>query len=117
MNKTIMDESIHSLPLAIADELNRMTANLDHMDADVRGHKQLCRCVERMKTTLQAYGYEIVPMLGQPYTDGMKVMAHFVIDEQMASDEPPRITSVTRPQVNFQGRMIQVAQVTVSQHL
>ena len=111
------DNISHDLPLAIADELNRMTVNLSHMPADVRGYKQLCRCVERMETALQAYGYEVVHLLGQAYTDGMKVMANFVIDEQMQSDEAPRITNVSRPQVNYQGRMIQVAQVTVSQPL
>ena len=47
----------------------------------------------------------------------MSVMARFVIDEQMGSDDPPRITSVTIPQVSYQGRMIQVAEVTVSQPL
>ena len=104
----------HSLPLAIADELNRMEANLAYMNADVTGYKQLCRCVERMKTVLQTYGYEMVSLLGQTYTDGMRVVAHFVIDEEMESDAPPRITGVSKPQVNFEGHMIQVAQVTVS---
>ncbi|MBO7067905.1 MAG: hypothetical protein J6W52_04415 [Bacteroidaceae bacterium] len=115
MNNT--DNMNHNLPLAIANELNRMEANLIHMQPDVRGYKQLSQCVERMKTTLQAYGYEIVNMLGQSYTDGMRVMARFVIDEQMAPEEAPRITSVVRPQVNYQGQMIQVAEVTVSQPL
>ena len=107
----------HSLPLAIVDELNRMEANLQHMPSDVRGYKQLCRSVERMKDILKAYGYEVVSLLGRPYTDGMRVIARFVIDEQMASDDVPRITSVTKPQVNYQGRLIQVAEVTVSQPL
>lgn len=107
----------HNLPLAFADELNRMMVNLDHMPADVRGHKQLCRCVERMNSVLQAYGYEMVNLLGKTYTDGMKVMANFVIDENMSADDAPRITNVTKPQVNYQGKMIQVAQVTVSQPL
>lgn len=111
------DNIRHDLPLAIADELNRMKVNLSHMPSDVRGYKQLCRCVERMESTLQAYGYEVVSLLGQTYIDGMKVMADFVIDEQMQSDAPPRISNVSRPQVNYQGRMIQVAQVTVSQPL
>jgi hypothetical protein len=107
----------HGLPLAIADELNRMEANLAHMDTGVRGYKQLCRSVERMKTVLQSHGYELISLLGQPYTDGMRVMAHFVIDDQMNPNDEPRITSVAKPQVNYLGRMIQVAQVTVSQPL
>ena len=110
-------DNIHSLPLAIADELNRMEANLAHIQPDVRGYKQLRRSVERMKDVLQAFGYEVVSLLGQPYTDGMKVMANFVIDEEMSSDSQPLITNVAKPQVNYQGRMIQAAQVTVSQPL
>ena len=114
----MMNEDVdHSLPLAIANELNRMEANLTHMSADVRGYKQLCRSVERMKDTLQAYGYEVVGLLGKPYTDGMRVMARFVIDEQMDSADVPRITAVAKPQVSYQGRLIQVAEVTVSQPL
>ena len=93
------DNISHDLPLAIADELNRMKVNLSHMPTDVRGYKQLCRCVERMETALQAFGYEMVNHLGQEYADG----------------KAPRITNVMRPQVNYQGRIIQVAQVTVSQ--
>ncbi len=116
MNKET-DTTSHSLPLAIVDELNRMEANLQHMPSDVRGYKQLCRSVERMKDTLQAYGYEVVSLLGRPYTDGMRVIARFVIDEQMVSDDVPRITSVTKPQVSYQGQLIQVAEVTVSQPL
>lgn len=114
-DKTINTD--HSLPLAIADELSRMEANLSHMQDDVRGYKQLCRCVERMKATLQAHGYEMAHLLGEPYVDGMRVLAHFVIDDQMSPGEPARITNVTKPQVNYMGRMIQVAQVTVSQPL
>ena len=107
----------HSMPLAIADELCRMETNLAQMQADVRGYKQLCRCVERMKATLQAHGYEMTNLLGQPYVDGMRVVAHFVIDDQMPPEAHPLITNVSKPQVNYQGRMIQVAQVTVSQPL
>ena len=87
------------------------------MSDAVRGYKQLCRCVERMKAAMQASGYEIVCLLGKPYTDGMLVIANFVIDDQMAHDDLPIITRVAKPQVNFNGRMIQVAQVTVSQPL
>lgn len=107
----------HSLPLSIADELTRMEANLSHMPSDTRGYKQLCRSIERMKDILLAHGYTIVNHLGKPYLDGMRVLARFVIDEEMRPDEPPLITGVTKPQVNYQNHIIQVAEVTVSQPL
>ena len=116
MNMNNTDNMNHSLPLAIANELNRMEANLTHMPNDVRGYKQLCSCVKRMKDTLQAYGYEMVNLMGEPYTDGMMVMARFEIGElETPDDNTPRITGVTKPQVNYHGRVIQVAEVTVRQ--
>ena len=62
----LTSDNAHSLPLAIADELNRMEANLAHLQPEVRGIKQLRRSVERMKDVLQAFGYEMVSLQGLP---------------------------------------------------
>lgn len=110
---TPMNEQ-HEMVLALADELVRMQQNLARMDSAVRGYKQLQRSVQRMNTILQAAGYEVVDMLGQPYSDGMRVVASFNLDDSMPPGQQ-LITAVSRPQVNYQGEMIQVAMVTVSQ--
>ena len=105
----------HRLVLALADEMVRMELNLKHMDPEAKGHRQLIRSLERMRNHLLSAGYEVVEMLGKPYEEGMKVVANFVLDETLP-EGAQIITGITRPQVNYQGQMIQVAQITVSQN-
>ena len=106
----------HSLVLKVADELIRIEANLSKMDSSVKGFKQIAKAVERIRTNYEAYGYEIVDMLGKPFDDGMKVVANFVADESLAPGAQI-ITAISKPQINYNGVMIQSAQVTVSQNI
>ena len=106
----------HALALKVADEITRIETNLSRMDASIRGYKQLMASVKRIKDNFMANGYELVEMLGKPYTEGMRVNADFVIDEDL--EEGKRIiTTVTKPQVNYNGEMIQKATITVSQNI
>lgn len=109
-------ETDHSLALKVADEIVRIELNLSRMDASVKGYKQLSKAVERIKNNFQANGYEIIDMLGKPYNEGMKVVANFVPDETLKEGEQI-ITGVTKPQINYNGKMIQSAQITVSQNI
>lgn len=113
---TISAETDHSLALKVADEIVRIELNLSRMDASVKGYKQLAKAVERIKNNFQANGYEIIDMLGKPYNEGMKVVANFVPDETLKEGEQI-ITGVTKPQINYNGKMIQSAQITVSQNI
>jgi hypothetical protein len=109
-------EQDHSLVLKVADEIIRIEINLAKMDPAVKGYKQLSKAVERIRTNFAANGYEIVDMLGQPYHEGMKVVANFVTDESLA-EGAQIITGITKPQINYNGVMIQSAQITVSQNI
>lgn len=106
----------HSLALKVADEIVRIETNLSRMDESVKGYKQLKKAVERIRTNFLANGYEIVEMLGKPYNEGMKVVANFVSDDTLAEGEQ-KITGIIKPQINYKGKMIQSAQITVSQNL
>lgn len=106
----------HSLALKVADEIVRIEMNLSHMDESVKGYKQLKKAVERIRMNFLANGYEIVEMLGMPYNEGMKVVANFVSDDTLAEGEQ-KITGIIKPQINYQGKMIQSAQITVSQNI
>lgn len=106
----------HTLALKVADEIVRIETNLSRMDSSVKGYKQLAKAVERIRTNFLANGYEIVEMLGKPYNDGMKVVANFVSDDTLADGEQ-KITGIIKPQINYKGKMIQSAQITVSQNL
>lgn len=115
MNEETMNRQ-HQLVLAIADEMSRMEQNILRMPDDAVGRKQLTRSLQRMRTHLMTAGYEIVDLLGKPYLEGMKVLAHFQYDETLPEGQQT-ITAVARPQVNYEGEMIQVADITVSQNI
>lgn len=106
----------HSLALKVADEIVRIEMNLSRMDTSIKGFKQLTKAVQRIKDNFHANGYEIVDMLGKPYNAGMKVVANFVADDSLASGLQI-ITSIIKPQINYNGQMIQAAQITVSQNI
>lgn len=113
---TNSDQPDHSLALKVADEIVRIETNLSRMDESIKGYKQLKKAVERIRTNFLANGYEIVEMMGKPYNEGMKVVANFVSDDTLAEGEQ-KITGIIKPQINYNGKMIQSAQITVSQNL
>lgn len=100
----------------LADRITFMEMTLYKMDSSVRGHKQLSKSIKQMKDNLLANGYELVDMLGKDYHDGMKVTANFVEDENLPEGKQI-ITGIIKPQINYKGKMIQSAQITVSQNL
>ena len=105
----------HSLVKTLADRITFMEMTLFKMDSSVKGYKQLTKSISQMKDNLRANGYELVDMLGKDYNEGMKVTANFVEDENL--DEGKQIiTGIIKPQINYNGVMIQAAQITVSQN-
>lgn len=109
-------ETEQKLITTLADRITFMEMTLYKMDSSVRGHKQLSKSIKQMKDNLLANGYELVDMLGKDYHDGMKVTANFVEDEDLPEGKQI-ITGIIKPQINYQGKMIQSAQITVSQNL
>ena len=101
--------------LSLISEIARIDNNLYHMQ-DVPGRKQISKALDRMKITLQAEDYTIIPLLGTPYREGIQVSAVFVPDERLPQNESV-ITSVQKPQINRAGKMIQAASVTVAQNI
>lgn len=106
----------HSLALKVADEITRIEKNLSRMDSSVKGYKPLVKTIDRIKDNFKANGYEIVTYLGQTYNEGMRINPEFVIDETLP-EGTRTITSVSKPQVHFNGELIQKASVTVSQNI
>ena len=101
--------------LSLIGDISRIENNLYHMQ-DVPGRKQVAKAIDRMKVTLQAEDYTIVRLLGTEYKEGMQVTAVFIADEGLPEGTSV-ITSVQRPQINYAGRMIQAASVTVAQNI
>lgn len=106
----------HSLALKVADEITRIEKNLSRMDPSVKGYKPLVRAIDRIKDNFKANGYEIVTYIGQTYNEGMRINPEFVIDETLPTGTRT-ITSVSKPQIHFNGELLQKASVTVSQNI
>lgn len=107
-------EKDHSLALKIADEIVRIEKNLSNMDPEIKGYKQLEASVKRMKDNFEANGYELMEMLNKPFDQGMNASITFRIDNSLKSGEQI-ITRIIKPQVNYKDKMIQPAQIEVSQ--
>ncbi|MDD7658085.1 MAG: hypothetical protein PUJ28_05510 [Prevotellaceae bacterium] len=114
-NKTI-GEPDHSLVVKLADEIARIETNLSKMDKSVRGYKQLVQAKDRMINNVRANGYEIISLLGREYNDGMQFQTRFVPDESLPEGKRI-ITGMIKMQVNYNGKMIQPAEIVVSQNI
>lgn len=103
----------HSLVLAVINDLVRMRQNLDNMDDAVKGVSQLRNRIRAIFTTLQSRQYEIPDLLGQSYHDGDNIIVSSAELNEVLPKGTNRIKRVIKPQVSFQGKMIQVANVVI----
>lgn len=112
---TSAKQNDHSFAKRVADEIVRMSTNLSRMDESIRGYKQLSASVRKLTQTLSINQYEIVELLNKPYSTGMNLEANFVFNDKIEKGKQI-ITRIIKPQINYKGKMIQGAQVEVSQN-
>ena len=106
------DEMEHKLPLKVGDEIHRMRKRIENMPKDVKGLSALTNSIQRLEEEFNESGYIIEELLGRKYVDGMKVEARFVDNPNIPKGEE-LITDVLRPQIMYNGTVIQVAKVEV----
>jgi hypothetical protein len=110
------EKADHSLALKVADEIVRMQKNISRMDADINGLRPLERGIERIQANFAANGYEMVNLVNSEYDERMNIdVINFVEDDTLESGKKI-ISKIIKPQVNFNGILIQRAQVEVSQN-
>lgn len=110
------NEIDHSLALKVADEIVRMQKNISKMDEGTKGLKPLIKGIERIQANFASNGYEMVNLLNKDYDERMNIdVINFITDENLTEGRKI-ITSVIKPQVNYNGVLIQRAQVDVSQN-
>ena len=111
---TLNIEPDHSLALKLANQINVMENNLNRMDQDVKGLKTLRRSISTLKDNLIANGYEMPELLGKPFNDKMKIIVTSTIPDENFEKDAEVITKVLIPQVNYNDKMIQTAQIETS---
>ena len=104
----------HSFAFRVADEIIRLQLNLSRMDESVKGYKQIKASVRKLEQSLNSNHYELEDLLNKPYDNGMNLQASFVEDENLNENESI-ITRIIKPQINYKGKLVQAAQVEVSQ--
>src|SRR5690606_34411857 len=107
-------EPDHSLALKLASEINLIERNISLMDPGTKGIKQLSRSVGKLKDNLAANGYEMPELLGKPFNQGMNLIVTSSIHDDNLEKRVEIITKILIPQVNFQEKIIQSAQIEVS---
>jgi uncharacterized membrane-anchored protein YhcB (DUF1043 family) len=107
-------EPDHSLALKLADEITLMERNISLMDGSTKGLKQLNRSIGKLKDNLAANGYEIPELLGKPYNEGLKAIITSTLQDENLEKGVELITKIIKPQINFNDKMIQAAQIEVS---
>ena len=106
----------HSLALKVADEIVRMQKNIAKMSDDVKGLKPLLKGIERIQNNFLANGYEMINLLNKDYDERMNIdVINFITDKNLPEGRKV-ISAVIKPQVNYNGVLIQRAQVDVSQN-
>ncbi len=107
-------EPDHSLALKVASEINLIERNLTLMDSKTKGLKQLVASVGKLKDNLSANGYEMPELLGKQFHQGMKVIVTSSIPDENLENGSEIISKILIPQVNYNDKMIQTAQIEVS---
>lgn len=89
-----------------------MQSVVDNMDDAVKGVSAIRNRLKAIFTTLSSYQYEIPSLLGKSYHAGDNMIGTMELNEEL---EPGtnRIKRVIKPQVSFQGKMIQAAEVVI----
>ncbi len=107
-------EPDHSLALKVASEINLVERNINLMDSKTKGLKQLQASVGKLKDNLSANGYEMPELLGKQFHQGMKVIVTSSIPDENLEKDSEIISKVLIPQVNYNDKMIQTAQIETS---
>lgn len=104
----------HSLALKVADEIVRMQKNISNMDENTKGLKPLVKGIERIQDNFASNGYEMINLLNKDYDERMNIdVINFNEDESIEKGRKI-IVRIIKPQVNYNGVLIQRAQVDVS---
>lgn len=110
---TTNPEINNPLAFKVADEITRMRQRITSMPSETNGVEQLSKSLDRLEEELNILGFELPVLLNKPYDDGLTVKARFIPLESMQAGERI-ITKVIKPQINYNGQLVQIAEVEVS---
>ena len=106
-------EPDHSLAIKVVDQIMTMERAISLMSERAKGLQGVKESVAKLKENLVANGYELPELIGKQVQPEMNlVIANSVTDESLTKEDAI-ITKIIEPQINYNGTMIQAAQVEV----
>ncbi len=108
-NMTVIN---HDVIFSIINDITRMQQNIDFMDDSVKGVSQLKNRIKSIYATLNSNQYDIPDLVGHSYHEGDNMIGTLELNPEL----PPstnRIKRVLKPQVSYQGKLIQAAEVII----
>lgn len=109
LRKSLKDNN----PIEALNAINRSDENLNKVEDEPITTKEK-QFVEETRKTLKEQGYEIQPMRGMDYYDGMRATVYFELNPELPAGAQI-IKKVIKPQINKNGIMVQAAEIVVEQ--
>lgn len=106
-----------NLILFIANKINFMSMTMAKIDTETEGFKQLNLNLQELKDNFKNFGYDMHDYLHQRYEDNLDVAEVNFIEDKKLEEGTRIITSVSVPEVLYQGNVIQKAKITVTQNI
>lgn len=106
------EKNNHDIILAIINDIVRMQQNIDYMDDSIKGVSQLRNRLKSIYATLNSYQYEIPNLIGRTYHEGDNMIGTLELNSDLEAGTN-RIKRVIKPQVSYQGKLIQAAEVVI----
>jgi hypothetical protein len=106
------EKNNHDIILAIINDIVRMQQNIDYMDDSIKGVSQLRNRLKSIYATLNSNQYEIPNLIGRTYHEGDNMIGTLELNSDLETGTN-RIKRVIKPQVSYQGKLIQAAEVVI----
>lgn len=98
-------------PIKIGNEIYRIKNRLSKISNRDKTHEQILKSIARMQEILNEEGFEIIDLINLNYNEGMTVKVRFIPTND--SSENNLISKVIKPQINYNGQLIQIADIEV----
>ena len=101
----------HSFAIKCADQINKIKTTISDMDSSLREYRMLDRSCKKLEENLKNIGYVITHYVGEVYRSGMLMEVQLDPNSESQDLEGKEIIRVLSPEVQFDGKIIQTANV------
>lgn len=106
----------HENILKICDQIAYLDMTIYRLKDNDKLSNKLLNSTNKMKEAFFALGYKVDDFIGLPYTDNLDIKANFLEDDSLELGTRI-ITGATKAQVVYKEKLIQKAELTISQNI